>query len=348
MRSFPWRAGLSLAGLLSVSSAVMSAETFPELMRLLRGFQESQILLTAVELDVWTVVGEGGAAPEIASRLNTDPRATETFLHALVAVGALEKRNGRFYNTAATARHLSAGSPDNARPALMHTVYMARSWATLTECLRAGTAVRTPVIEEQNAQWTEAFIEAMHRGGLANAAGVVRTVGARGVRRLLDIGGGSGAYAIEFARAEPALRAEILDLASVAPIAQRHVRAAGLEERVTIRVGDLRTDDFGRDYDLILLSSICHMLPPDENRDLLRRCARALAVGGRLVIRDFLLEPDRTAPKAAALFSINMLVGTRAGAAYTEGDYREWLREAGFASVERPDPAGDLLIARWR
>jgi predicted O-methyltransferase YrrM len=81
------------------------------------------------------------------------------------------------------------------------------------------------------------------------------------------------------------------------PIAQKHVEEAGLAERVTTRVGDLTVDEFGKGYDLILLSAICHMLDPEQNLDLFRRCYRALAPRGRVVIRDFILEPDKTAPR---------------------------------------------------
>jgi precorrin-6B methylase 2 len=228
----------------------------------------------------------------------------------------------------------------------MHTVHLWQTWGTLTGAVRAGTAVRPPGVEARDEDWTEAFIAAMHSRASAIAPEVVRAVGVENVARLLDVGGGSAAFSIAFAQADPDLRAEVFDLPPVLPIAQRHIRAAGLETRVTTRPGDLEEDDFGEGYDLILLSAICHMLGPDGNRDLIRRCAAALALSGRLVIRDFILEPDRTAPPMAALFALNMLVGTRDGSTYTESEYRDWCAAAGLTQVARPDPAGDLLIAR--
>lgn len=114
---------------------------------------------------------------------------------------------------------------------------------------------------------------------------------------------------------------------------------------MTTRVGDLTKDEFGSDYDLILLSAICHMLSPKQNQDLFRRCYRALAAGGRIVIRDFILDPDKTAPRSAAVFAINMLVATRGGSTYTEGEYRRWLTGAGFQQVTRTEPSGDLIMA---
>lgn len=313
----------------------MTPLPFAELQSKMRGFQESRILLTAVELDLFTHVGSGATAAEAARRAGTHPRATETLMNALAAIGALIKKDGRFFHTPATAQYLAAGSPDCARPALMHTVHLFDSWATLTECVRRGTAVRQPGVEARDPQWTESFIEAMHGRAQNDAAELARIGRAQDVKRMLDVGGGSGVYSIAFAKANPALCAEILDLEPVTRIAERHIRAAGLAGRVATRVGDLTKDEFGSGYDLILLSAICHMLGPDENLDLLRRCWRALEPGGRVLIRDFILEPDRTAPPQAAIFAVNMLVGTRAGSTYTEEEYAAWLREAGFTEVRR-------------
>jgi len=88
------------------------------------------------------------------------------------------------------------------------------------------------------------------------------------------------------------------------------------------------------------------MLSSAENRDLLRRSRRALLPGGRLVIQDFILEEDKTAPKMAALFSLNMLVGTEGGASYNQSEYAEWLTAAGFEGVSRirlPGPSGLMI-----
>jgi len=141
------------------------------------------------------------------------------------------------------------------------------------------------------------------------------------------------------------LRAEILDLGPVVLLGERYIREAGLQERVRVRPGDMRTAELGQGYDLILLSAVCHMFGEDENRALIERCARALLPGGHLVIREFILEENRAAPAFAALFALNMLVGTEHGNTYTEGQYRSWMAEAGLGSITRPDPVGDVLVA---
>lgn len=320
-----------------------------DLFERIRAYQESRAILTALELNAFTTVGAGTTAQAAAEKMGTDARATGMLFNALTAMGLLVKRDGVFHNTPVSARYFAAGSKDNARPALLHMAHLWARWSHLTESVRTGSAVELEDFEDRGLDWTDAFIAAMHRNAGERAPHVVRAVGLAGVRRMLDVGGGSGAYSIAFAQANPELTAEILDLPTVEPIAQCHIDAAGLRDRIAIRTGDLRADDLGSGYDLVLVSAVCHMLSPEENRDLLLRCRAALAPGGRVVIQDFILEPDKTAPRWAALFALNMLVGTRAGSNYSEVEYREWLEAASLVDVRRvrlPGPAGLMIGAR--
>jgi (2Fe-2S) ferredoxin/cyclopropane fatty-acyl-phospholipid synthase-like methyltransferase len=335
--------------MLAAQRAQEAAGVLPdELNSTLRGFQESRVLLTAVELDLFTAVGSGARAEEVAARTGSDPRATEMLMNALVAMGWLAKQGTIFRNSPSSAKYFVAGSAEDSRAATLHLVHLWRTWSTLTECLRAGTSVFHQEMVDRDEEWTRAFIAAMHRNARARAPLVVRAVGTEGVTRMLDVGGGSGAYSITFASAKEDLQVDLLDLAKVIPIAQGHIESAGLAGRIRTRPGDLRADKFGEGYDLVFVSAICHMLSADENKDLLKRCFEALASRGRVVIQDFILEPDRTAPKSAALFALNMLVGTQAGSTYTEAEYATWLLEAGFQEVRHvrlPGPSG-LIVGR--
>ena len=324
-----------------------SAGALPdELHTRIRGFQESRVILTALELDAFTAVGERSSAAEVAARLDTDPRSTEMLLNALAAMGLLLKQGHWYRNSPVAARHFDTASPHCARTALLHTANLWKSWSTLTASVRAGTAVGGEEAAERGDDWVRTFIAAMHRNASERAGAVGRAVGAV-TGRMLDVGGGSGAYAIAFAQANPQLEVDILDLAEVAPIAQGHIHDAGLEGRVGVRCGDLRSADFGRGYSLVFVSAICHMLSPEENRGLFERCFGALEPHGRIVVQDFILDAEKTSPKSAALFALNMLTATRAGSTYSEPEYTAWLNAAGFREIRRvrvPGPAG-LLVA---
>ncbi len=241
-----------------------------ELTERIRAFQQSRALLTAIKYDVFGAIGNGAAANEVARRVGADPRATEMLLNALAALGAIEKSKGVFRNMSEASQQLCG----EARLALLHTVHLWPRWSMSTDCVRAGKAVQHEEVAVRGEEWTEAFIAAMHRNALERAPVSDRwRWGRGGVRRMLDVGGGSGAYSIAFAAANPELRADILDLTTVAPIAERHIAQAGLSERVKTRAGDLRRDDYGSGYDVVFISAICHMLGPVEVLDMLRKCS---------------------------------------------------------------------------
>src|SRR5208282_705668 len=179
-----------------------------------------------------------------------------------------------------------------------------------------------------------------HRNGLlhnakARAPLVVKALGTAGVRRILDLGGGSGAYSIAFAKACPYVQCEILDIPEVVPLTSEYVSQAGVSTQISLRAGDMLQDDFGSGYDIIMLNAICHMFSEEQNRHIFRRARQALAPKGRLVVQDFVLNSDKTGPQQAALFSLNMLVSTDAGASYSEPEYTQWMKAAGFTEVCR-------------
>ena len=336
--------------MLAAAKARDAAGALPDdLQRSFNVFRESRALLTAIELDLFSAVGTGTDAKTVARKIGADPRATEALLNSLVALEVLTKRDGVFGNTAAAARYLAAGGEHDSRAALMHTAHLWTRWSTLTDCVRQGTAQTAGYGRLPDADRTEAFIAAMHKNARLRAPQVVRAIGVDGVRRVLDLGGGSGAYSIAFAQARPDLTADILDLESVVPIAQRHIDEAGLGARVRPRVGSIGDDRYGTGYDLVFISAICHMNAPEENVAMLRKACAALVPRGRVAIQDFVLNADKTGPKTGALFALNMLVGTRAGSAYSEQEYAAWLREAGFAEPRRvalPGPTGLMIAAR--
>ena len=226
-------------------------------------------------------------------------------LNALASLRLLSKQDGIFTNSPATARYLMPpASRDNARPALLHTAHLWHRWSTLTDCVRAGTAVAQEEIAARGQDWTEAFIAAMHRNASERAPLVVRAVGAENVRPHAGRGRRIGRLLDRIRPGEPRLAGRHpgpghgrTDRAA----AHRGGRSGGPRR---IRAGDLRSDQLGEGYDLVFVSAICHMLSPAENLDLLRRCREALAPGGRVVIQDFILEADKTAPRFAALFAL--------------------------------------------
>ena len=323
------------------------AGTLPDrLNEMIRGFMPSRCVLTALELDIFTAVGDGANAEQVGTRIHANARAAGILLGALVSLGLLAKTGDEYKNTPETARFFVQGSKDNQRNGLLHSANIWHRWSTLTEVVRRGTHI--PIDAASTPEWTTNFIAGMQRNSKDRAPLVVKALGKTGVRRILDLGGGSGAYSIAFAKASPEAQCEILDLPEVVPLTTEYVSKAGVAEQVSIRAGDMLHDDFGSGYDIVMLNAICHMFSEEQNLDIFRRARKALAQNGRLVVQDFILNPDKTGPQHAALFSVNMLVGTDAGASYSEVEYASWMKAAGFTEVNRiklPGPS-DLIVGR--
>ena len=331
----------------AVMTARDKAGMLPErLEQMIRSYMPSRCILTALELDLFTAVGEGANAEHIGAKVHADARAAGMLLNALVALGLLTKSGNDYKNTPESARFFVQGSRDNHRDGLLHTANIWHRWSTLTDAVRTGT--RIPIDRDGSPDWTHNFIAGMQRNAKDRAPLVVKALGTAGVRRVLDLGGGSGAYSIAFAKASPDVQCEIVDISEVVPLTTEYVRQAGVSAQVSLRPGDMLQGDFGSGYDIIMLNAICHMFSEEQNRDIFCRAQRALAPNGRLVVQDFILNPDKAGPQQATLFSLNMLVATDAGATYSEPEYTQWMKTAGFSDVCRinlPGPSG-LIVGR--
>jgi len=296
-----------------------------------RAFMASRILLTAAEVDLFALLrGRAMSADEVRAAIAGDGRAVTILLDALVALGWLAKSEGRYTATPDAAAMLAGDSPETIRPIVLHSAGMWDRWGRLTEIVK-GTASPDPSPMLQDPEKLRAFIGGMHVVSRERASVVVGQLAPANSRALLDIGGASGTYTIEFLRACPSMRATLFDLPAVVEMARERLEDEGLLDRVMLVGGDYNRDRFPPGHDLAFLSAIIHQNSHAENVSLYKRCWDALVPGGRIVIRDHVLSPDRTAPAAAALFAVNMLTATRAGNSYTWDEIAGGLTEAGFA-----------------
>jgi SAM-dependent methyltransferase len=325
---------------LTMNPVISSSE---DVLNIASAFQKSRVLLTAFELEIFTVIGASSLRPEdIAAAICAPDRSTERLLNALCALGLLNKEKGLFSNTTVSARFLVKGSEEYLSR-IGHMISLYRSWGTLTDAVRIGGSVTENEYDEAS---LARFIEAMHQRAGKSAPELVSHIDLAGVENILDVGGGSGVYSMAFARSKPGLRAVVFDLLPVVTLAEKYIAGGGLTDRVTTMNGDYNADDFGTGYDLVFMSAIIHINSPEENQVLINRAYASLNPGGRIVIQDHIMEEDRTAPARGALFSLNMLVNTRSGNTYTEREMRSWLAKAGCADIQRVKTGmeNDLMI----
>jgi len=305
------------------------------ILKMVRGFMASRVVISAAELDLFTLLAEQACtADEVAAAIGADLRGITILLDALCALGFLVKTDGTYQTESSAAPLLSADGPASVRPMVLHMGSIWRNWSNLTDIVLGKTVpdLKKGILDKEN---FEAFIGAMHVIASGNAPGVVAAIGPAGAKRLLDVGGGSGSYTLAFLEAQPSMRATLFDKPPVIEMARSRVEAAAMMDRVTLVPGDFYTDELPAGHDLVLLSAIIHQNSPAENEELYRKIHRALDAGGRIVIRDHVMSPDHTRPTEGALFAVNMLAGTKGGSTYTFEEIKAGLAAAGFVSIRQ-------------
>ena len=298
-----------------------------------RGFFKSRVILTAAELDLFTRLAKGQArADDLAKELRCDQRCLTRLLDCLVALNLLSKQDG-IYQTSERGALLSAEHPETELPMVLHINGLWETWSGLTETLKTGENPRRKPVADRGKDSLKDFIGAMHVVGRSLSNEIADSYDLSPFKKLLDIGGATGTYTIAFLEKNPQMTAVLFDLPDVIPWAEERLGSEGLVGRVELVAGDFYHDELPRGCDLALLSAIIHQNSPQENLDLYGKIHGALEPGGKLLIRDHVMDPGRTFPPQGTLFAINMLVNTKGGDTYTFDEMKDTLEAAGFGEV---------------
>lgn len=322
-------------------------ESPQQILEAVNGYQASRVILSAIELRIFSILKtKMMTSAEIAEEAGTEERATDRLMNSLCALELLRKKNGKFYNTPVASQYLVESS-DDFMAGLMHTNHLWDSWSTLSECVKKGTKVYK---SSTNNHWTKAFIQAMHFRGKDQAKILKYMIDFSSVSKFLDLGGGSGAFSVEFAGMKEDIRGFLLDLPAVLPITEEFVKKEKVAEKISLLEGNYLKDDIGSGYDMIFFSAVIHSNSYDENKMLMGKCFKALNKGGEVIIVDYIMQEDRILPARGAFFALNMLVNTTAGDTYTFDEINEWFTSAGFGSVKKKDTGfgSSMVIGKKR
>jgi SAM-dependent methyltransferase len=253
-----------------------------------------------------------------------------------VSLGFLKKQNKVFFNTSESFAFLSKKSPDYLG-GLMHSNHLWNTWSNLTQVVKTGIPAHPAEINERGEGWLFPFINAMHDRAKKQAPEQLANIDLTGIKSVLDIGGGSGAYSMEFVSRKPEITATVFDLPNVVPITKEFLEKEGFSHKINIHAGDYTTDKLPAGFDLAFLSAIIHSNSLEVNKDLVKKCFNSLNRNGRIIIQDWIMNKDRTLPLSGAVFAINMLVGTESGDCFTEQEVTEMLNAAGFKNISRTE-----------
>jgi SAM-dependent methyltransferase len=309
-------------------------------MQLGTAFWASKTLLSAVELALFSELADRGPldAEALREQLGLHPRSARDFFDALVALGMLERHDGRYRNTPATDTFLDRAKPTYIGGVLeMFNARLFEYWNSLSEALHTGEPQNEAktggdlfdVIYQDPAKLS-GFLKAMTgiSGGTAQA--IAAGFPWERHQSVIDIGCAEGCVPVQLAAANPHLTGGGFDLPAVEPFFEEFVAAAGLGDRLRFHPGDFFADDLPR-ADVLIMGHILHDWNMEEKRMLLEKAYAALPAGGALIVYEMIIDDDRCENAAGLLMSLNMLIETRGGFDYTGADCQGWMREAGFS-----------------
>ena len=306
-----------------------------ELLELSGYFWRTCTLHTAVKLDVFTLIGEKQlTGAKMAEKINAAPNSVERLLNALVAMELLEKTDDTYSNTPAGLELLSKDSPKYLGHIIMHHHHLVESWSQLDQSVKSGQPIRERSSFSQE-EWRESFLMGMFNMAMSMAPLLVPRVDLSSRRRLLDLGGGPGTYAIHFCRQNPQLKATVFDLPTTQPFAEKTIKRFDLSDRIDFVGGNYVKDEIKGAYDAAWLSHILHGEGPDECQRIIQKTVAALESGAIIIIHEFILNKSMDGPLFPALFSLNMLLGTDSGQAYSEQQLMDMLAAAGAKDIQR-------------
>jgi hypothetical protein len=322
------------------------------------GFWSSKVLLTAVEFDVFTKLGERRVTgAELGAELGLHPRGISDFFDALVAMKFLDREgdgpSAKYFNTPAGALYLDRGSPRYVGGILiMLNARLFKYWNDLPEALRTGQPQneikhgQKGMFEELYAELPrlEQFMGAMMGLSRINFEAFAAKFDFSNFKTLCDVGGATGLLCIETAKRHPHLQCTSFDLPPVAPIAQKYIAAAGLSQRVATASGDFFKDPLPR-ADIITMGMILHDWNLEKKMHLIRSVYDALPPGGAFVVIEALIDDARRENVQGLLMSLNMLIEFGDAFDYSGADFRGWCSEVGFKRFEVLHLAGPSSAA---
>jgi hypothetical protein len=305
-------------------------------------------MLAGMQLDLFSPLDTGPlTADELATTLAVDAGKLSLLLYALVVAGLLTVEGGRFANTEEAAQFLVRGK--SMYRGSDHTLLreFVEAWLKTAESVRTGV----PQAQHNYAAMREdellSTLGGLHAGGLGNGRALAARYDFGSCRTLLDAGGGSGGTSIGLLEAWPQLHATIAELPNVVPIGERFVAEARLRDRIDVVAADLLRGAPPGQYDVAVLAFLIQVLSAANARIVLQHVAESLRPGGTTYLINMVLDESRLTPAKVVRGNL-LLLNWYGGQAYTEGEYRAWLTDAGFVEITREESLGAMALIRAR
>lgn len=309
----------------------------------LYAFTRSQILFTAIDLDLFTHIAQGCDQLEpLMKRLDLSERGLRILLNGLVGIGFLqvipqESTENRYTLPPDVSRFLVKDHDAYLGGMVHHCKRLYENWSLLTEAVRSGQSVGGAQSLAQLEVYFSELVKGLYVSNYPTAKKLAIALGLGQTHHgleVLDVAGGSAVWSIAMLEKDPESRATVMDFPSVIHVAEEYVGNHGLTDRFSYLPGDLEEMELPpQQFDLALLANICHTLGAYATQKTIQKLAKTLKPGGRLAIVDFVPDDQRSKPGWPMIFGVNMLITSPEGNVFTAAEYSKWLHGAGFSKV---------------
>jgi SAM-dependent methyltransferase len=308
--------------------------TTVRLQNIAQSYGQSAALMAAVEIGVFTAISKGaGTYGEVARSVDIHPTSAERLMVMLCAAGLLQKSEGRHRNAPDVERFLVEGEPGYMGPWITFTKPQWNEWGRLSDHLRVKALKVMGSIETFTVADARRYHNATYSIGMGAGRRFVRQVDLSKRKRIMDIGGGSGAYCIAAAKAYPAIRAVVLDLPVVCEVARDFIAENGASDRVEAQPCNFTRDAFPTDCDVAIMASNLPMYSREVIAGVIRKAHDALLPGGEMHLIGETTNNERTGPWGPAYWGLGQAVVDSLGLAHSEADVIGYFRDAGFKDV---------------
>ena len=305
---------------------------------LARNFWYSAILRAGIKLSVFSLLeAVWVTADEVARRLDASPRYVQAFLDCCEVLGLMNKSEDKFTNSPLTSKYLVKGKPEYVGDHALHHTNTWASWGRLDELIREGKTLLPYESGYVDAEtyWDNYMIGQHNRATSGQAYHLVQNVDLRGKHKLLDLGGGAASYSIALCEANPQLTAVVVDQKEPLSIAKPLVAESNLQNQVKLVEGDFFQNDFGRDFDVTLISGVVLIKSEEDCRQLFQLAHDVMVPGGMVIVQDYMrIDHSPARRKLDAMEDLYVLVAFDPGAKDRDGEeVASWLRDTGFQNT---------------
>ena len=318
--------------------------SYKEIIKKIECLEESNILISALELNIFSVMGKSSMTAKQVSRIaKIQSEGAEILLNALAGMGVLLKFKNKYKNSAVTYKHFCSLSPDYKKGTVMLKKENRSEYEQLHKIIKFGRDYKQYESEE-TFDFRKMFTYAMHERSQLYANKVAKIICQSNVGKLCELGSGPGSYSVAILKRDKKAFATLIDRPAAIKVARQIHKNHSTYKRINFICGDFFTDSFESGFDTILLSNIIHIYNSKENKKLFKKVYKALKLGGRFILYDYFLHKNQINPYDAALFAVTILLYTKTGKSYTSNETISLLKDTGFTRLKQINVGNDSSI----